>query len=70
MRIQASAGRGGHVGDSVKRVALTADNDREREFVTSVYRIVGGDSRDAQDKGVAWMREYLKSFPPFEGKEK
>lgn len=71
MRIQAStAKRGaGHIGDDngVGRLILSEPNsEQEREFLTSVYRIVAADSREDQDKGVAWMREYLKSFPPFE----
>ena len=73
MRIQASTGRRGR-GDirddqGVGRLTLTAENDPEREFTTSVYRIIGGYPRAEQDKGVAWMREYLKSFPPIEDNE-
>lgn len=71
MRIRASTrkrGGGGDVRDDngIGHLALTADNDREREFMTAVYRIVGGDTRGHQDKGVAWLREYLTSFPPFD----
>jgi hypothetical protein len=70
MRIQASTRKrgGGDVRDDagVGRLALTADNNSEREFMTSVFRIVGAPDRNTQDKGIAWMREYLKSFPPFE----
>lgn len=70
MRIQASTARRGK-GDirednGIGLLRLKADNDREREFITSVYRLCGGDTREQQDNGVAWMREYLKSFPPFE----
>lgn len=71
MRIQASTATRSRKGDirddnGIGLLRLKADSDREREFVTSVYRIIGGDCRGDQDKGVAWMREYLKSFPPFE----
>lgn len=71
MRIQASTARRNRKGDiredgGIGLLRLKADNDSEREFVTSVYRIIGGDDRAEQDKGVAWMRTYLKSFPPFE----
>lgn len=71
MRIQASTARRGK-GDirddkGIGRLTLSQpDHDRDREFITAVYRIVGGNDRAEQDKGVAWMREYLKSFPPFE----
>lgn len=69
MRIRASTrkrGRGDIRDDNgIGHLTLTADNEREREFMTAVYRICGGDIREDQDKGVAWMREYLKSFPPF-----
>lgn len=73
MRIQASTAKRGN-GDirddkGIGLLRLKADNDREREFITSIYRIAGGDFREEQDKGVAWMREYLKSFPPFEATE-
>lgn len=69
MRIQASTARRDRKGDiredgGIGLLRLKADKDHEREFITSVYRIVGGDDREEQDKGVAWMREYLKSFPP------
>lgn len=70
MRIQASTARRGK-GDirddkGIGLLRLRADSEREREFITSVYRIIGGDDREEQDQGVAWMREYLKSFPPFD----
>lgn len=71
MRIQASTARRDRKGDirddgGIGLLRLKADNDRERELITSVYRIIGGDDCEDQDKGVAWMRAYLKSFPPFE----
>lgn len=70
MRIQAStAQRGkGDIRDDkgIGSLTLKADTDQERELITSVYRIVSGDDREEQDKGIAWMREYLKSVPPFE----
>lgn len=70
MRIQASTARRGK-GDvrddnGIGLLRLKADSDVEREFITSVYRIIGGDDREEQDQGVAWMRTYLKSFPLFE----
>jgi hypothetical protein len=70
MRIRASCGgrfKGGlHNDNGVGNLALKADNDRDREFMTSVYRIIyGNPDKESMNKGVAWMREYLKSFPPF-----
>jgi len=73
MRIQASTKRrkGGDVRDDqgIGILRLTADSDSERELITALYRLVGPDIREGQDKGVAWLREYLRSFPPFEKAE-
>ena len=66
MRIQASAGRKGDIRDGVRKLTLTADSPFDRAFATAVYRIIGPDRREDQEAGVVWMREYLKSFPPFE----
>lgn len=70
MRIQAStAQRGkGDIRDDngIGLLRLKADDEPEREFITSVYRIVAANDYEEQDKGIAWMREYLKSFPPFQ----
>jgi len=71
MRIRASAAarnKALHQDDGVGRLTLTADKDegRDRQFMTSVYRIIWGNpDREEQMRGVEWMREYLKSFPPF-----
>jgi len=66
MRIQASTHKRGK-GDvredqGVGRLALTADNDDEREFLTAVYRVLAADD-EQQEQGVATMRRFLSNFP-------
>lgn len=66
MRIQASTHKRGK-GDvrddrGVGRVALTADNDDEREFLTAIYRILAMDDKQ-QEQGVATIRRFLSEFP-------
>jgi hypothetical protein len=66
VRIRASAGkRKGDIRDAVGHLALTADNDDERDFLTSVYRILTCDG-EVQEQGVATMRRFLSSFPVIE----
>ena len=66
MRIQAST-RLRNKGDirdekGVGRLVLAAENDDEREFITSVYRILVEDGTQ-QEQGVATMRRFLSDFP-------
>ena len=66
MRIQASTKRRGK-GDirddnGIGHLTLTAENDHEREFITSVYRILVEDDKQ-QEQGVATMRRFLSDFP-------
>lgn len=70
MRIRASTRRkkGGLFDgeeDSVGSISLSAESDSDRKFITSIFRVLGDPNRERQDAGVAWLREYLKSFPPF-----
>ncbi len=66
MRIQASTkqrGKGDVRDDNgIGRLVLSADNNDEREFLTSVYRILSEDGK-AQEQGVATMRRFLSEFP-------
>lgn len=66
MRIQASTKRRGK-GDirddnGIGRLVLSADNDDEREFITSIYRILSESGKE-QEQGVATMRRFLSEFP-------
>ena len=70
MRIRASVRKrkGDLRSDGVGHLQLTADGPyeaEERKFISGVYKLVGADSREEQQEGVEWFREYLKSFPPF-----
>jgi hypothetical protein len=73
MRIQASTkqrGKGDVRDDKgVGRIVLTADSDYDREFVTSIYRILADPDNDRQEQGVATMRRFLSEFPDA-GKER
>jgi hypothetical protein len=66
VRIQASTrlrGKGDIRDDNgVGRIALTAESDNEREFITAVYRILAEDG-EQQEQGVATMRRFLSDFP-------
>ena len=66
MKIQASTrlrGKGDVRDDNgIGRLVLTAENDDEREFITSVYRILVDDGA-AQEQGAATMRRFLSDFP-------
>lgn len=66
MKIQASTqlrGKGDIRDDSgIGRLILIAENDDEREFITSVYRILVEDD-EQQEHGVATMRRFLSAFP-------
>jgi hypothetical protein len=70
MRVQASTKRRGK-GDvrddkGVGRIVLTADSEHDREFVTSIYRILADPDDKRQEQGVATMRRFLSEFPPIE----
>lgn len=66
MKIRASTrlrGKGDIRDDNgVGHLALTAENNNEREFITSVYRILAEDGKQ-QGQGVATMRRFLSEFP-------
>lgn len=66
MKIQASTqlrGKGDIRDDNgIGRLALTAESNDEREFITAVYRILVEDG-EQQEQGVATMRRFLSEFP-------
>jgi hypothetical protein len=66
MKIRASTRRRGK-GDirddnGIGHLTLTAENNDEREFITSVYRILV-ENEETQEQGVATMRRFLSEFP-------
>ena len=67
MRVQAST-RLRNKGDirdekGVGRLVLTAESDHDREFITSIYRILADPDDERQEQGVATMRRFLSDFP-------
>lgn len=66
MKVRASTrlrGKGDIRDDNgIGHLALTAENNDEREFITSVYRILVEDGAE-QEQGVATMRRFLSDFP-------